>query len=440
MTILKKLFSVFPKHQHKHAADSLRALDDAVPIIEFTPDGIILRANALFLSKMGYDAKEIVGRHHSMFCPPPMVNSAEYRQFWLRLASGKSFSGKYLRLGKDSHPVWLEASYVPVKDKHGRVIKVIKLAADISERISEAQQQDALVQAISRSMAVIAFNKAGEVLEVNENFLKATGYKADEVLGRHHRMFCSEELRNSQEYQQFWQRLNQGEFFSGQYPRLNRNGETIWLRATYNPVFDAEGRMYKIVKFASDVTEQVLQNQQENDAAQHAWKMAQQTRESSVTGADVIEDSVRTMAEIAKEMNSVSADVFGLNGQSDRIADMVHTIRNIAEQTRFIALNAAIEAARAGTSGRSFAIVAAEVRTLAARINEATEEIGRVVSSNNQLAKKVLEDIENNLKNTARGVNLMRQAGEVIASIQSNSARAEEAVRNVSRSASPRFA
>lgn len=198
--------------------------------------------------------------------------------------------------------------------------------------------------------------------------------------------------------------------------------------------------MYKIVKFASDVTEQVLQNQQENEAAQHAWKMAQQTRESSVTGADVIEDSVRTMAEIAKEMNSVSADVFGLNGQSDRIADMVHTIRNIAEQTRFIALNAAIEAARAGTSGRSFAIVAAEVRTLAARINEATEEIGRVVSSNNQLAKKVLEDIENNLKNTARGVNLMRQAGEVIASIQSNSARAEEAVRNVSRSASPRVA
>ena len=389
---------------------------------------------------MGYEIKEIVGRHHSMFCSPSLVNSAEYRQFWLRLASGKSFSGKYLRLGKDNHPVWLEASYVPVKDRQGRVIKVIKLAADISERISEAQQQDAMVQAISRSMAVIAFNKAGEVLEVNENFLKATGYKADEILGRHHRMFCSEELRNSQEYQQFWQRLNQGEFFSGQYPRLNRQGKTIWLRATYNPVFDTEGRLYKIVKFATDVTEQVLQNQQENEAAQHAWKMAQQTRESSessVTGADVIEDSVRTMADIANEMNSVSADVFGLNGQSDRIADMVHSIRNIAEQTRFIALNAAIEAARAGTSGRSFAIVAAEVRTLAARINEATEEIGRVVSSNNQLAKKVLEDIENNLKNTARGVNLMRQAGEVIASIQSNSERVEEAVRNVSRSSTP---
>ncbi len=213
MTILKKLFSLFSKHQHKHAADSLKALNDAIPIIEFTPEGTILRANDLFLNKMGYEIKEIVGRHHSMFCSPSLVNSAEYRQFWLRLASGKSFSGKYLRLGKDNHPVWLEASYVPVKDRQGRVIKVIKLAADISERISEAQQQDAMVQAISRSMAVIAFNKAGEVLDVNENFLKATGYKADEILGRHHRMFCSEELRNSQEYQQFWQRLNQGEFF-----------------------------------------------------------------------------------------------------------------------------------------------------------------------------------------------------------------------------------
>ncbi|VDZ73679.1 methyl-accepting chemotaxis protein I, serine sensor receptor [Atlantibacter hermannii] len=225
--------------------------------------------------------------------------------------------------------------------------------------------------------------------------------------------------------------MNQGEFFSGQFPRLNRRGEPLWLRATYNPVFNSDGQLYKIVKFATDVTADVMRNQKEQEAAVHAWDMAVQTHGSAQTGASVIENSIRMIDTIAQGMGAVSGDVSRLNNQSDSIDGMVETIRSFAMQTRLIALNAAIEAARAGASGKSFAVVAAEVRMLAASVSSATEEIERVVASNNQLAKAVLNGIENNLLHTREGVTLMREAGEVIASIQKNAAGVENAVKDV---------
>jgi methyl-accepting chemotaxis protein len=416
------------------SAASFNALVQTTPVIEFTPAGIIQQASPLFLATMGYSADEIRGRHHSMFCPPSCANSPEYSRFWQRLAAGESFSNKYLRLAKGNRPVWLEARYIPVTDWRGRVCKIIKIAADISERVQSALEQESVINAISRSMAVISFNPAGIVLDVNENFLKTTGYQRGDVLGKHHRMFCSETLRKSEEYRQFWERLNQGEFFSGLFPRLNRQGEPLWLRATYNPVFNSDGQLYKIVKFASDVTEQVLRNQREQEAAVHAWNMAVQTRASAQAGAVVVENSIRMIDRITQGMNVVSADISRLNSQSDSIDGMVETIRSFAMQTRLIALNAAIEAARAGASGRSFAVVAEEVRSLAASVSGATENIERVVAGNNQLAKEVLKGIESSLKDTGQGGTLMREAGEVIAGIQKNSEGLESAVKDVARS------
>ena len=189
------------------------------------------------------------------------------------------------------------------------------------------------------------------------------------------------------------------------------------------------------MKFATDVTEQVLRNQQEYDAALNAWNMAVQTRGSAQAGANVIENSIQQISQIAQEMGDVSADVSRLNSQSASIDGMVETIRRFAMQTRLIALNAAIEAARAGASGRSFAVVAAEVRTLAASVSSATEEIERVVAGNNELAREVLRGIETSLASTGQGVSLMREAGEVIASIQKDSERVESAVREVARAA-----
>ncbi|MDH2065683.1 PAS domain-containing methyl-accepting chemotaxis protein [Pantoea sp. GD03673] len=435
LNLLKYLVPSFLRQRGVHAAASFQSLGHAMPVIEFTPEGIIQKASPLFLSAMGYRADEIIGQHHRMFCPPALVNSPEYRRFWQRLAAGESFSDKYLRLASGMRPVWLEASYIPVKDRRGRVFKIVKIAADISERMQSSLEQASIINAISRSMAMIAFSPDGHVLEANDNFLRATGYEAAEVIGQHHRLFCSDELSQSEEYRQFWVRLNQGEFFSGQFPRLNRRGEPLWLRATYNPVFNSDGQLTKIVKFATDVTEQVLRNQQEYDAALNAWNMAVQTRGSAQAGADVIDNSIRMISQIAEEMSVVSADVTRLNSQSDSIDGMVETIRRFAMQTRLIALNAAIEAARAGTSGRSFAVVAAEVRSLAASVSSATEEIERVVAGNNQLARDVLRGIETSLANTGEGVLLMREAGAVIASIQKDSERVESAVRDVARAA-----
>jgi methyl-accepting chemotaxis protein len=430
ITALKRFFSL----SRQRSATSYNALCQNKPVIEFSPEGVIQKASPLFLSAMGYRAEEIIGHHHRLFCPPSLVNSPEYSQFWQRLARGESFSGKYLRLAKGDRPVWLEASYIPITDRRGKVTRVIKIAADISARIQVALEQESIVNAISRSMAIISFSPDGIVLEANENFLTTTGYKREEVIGKHHRLFCSPTLYKSDEYRQFWERLNQGEFFSGQFPRLNRQGEPLWLRATYNPVFNHDGQLYKIVKFATDVTADVLRNQREQEAAVHAWDMAVQTRGSAQAGASVIENSIRMIDTIAQGLGAVSTDVSRLNNQSDSIDGMVETIRSFAMQTRLIALNAAIEAARAGASGRSFAVVAAEVRTLAASVSSATEEIERVVASNNQLAKEVLSGIENNLTNTREGVTLMREAGEVIASIQLNAAGVETAVKDVALS------
>ncbi|HHH4562593.1 TPA: methyl-accepting chemotaxis protein [Enterobacter roggenkampii] len=412
-------------------AISYDAICQNKPVIEFSPEGVINKASPLFLSTMGYRADEIIGLHHRIFCPPSLVSSPEYSQFWQRLAKGESFSGKYLRLAQGNRSVWLEASYIPVTDRRGRVTRVIKIAADISERVHSALEQEAVINAINRSMAIITFNPEGIVLEANENFLNVTGYKRDEVIGKHHRLFCADALYKSDEYRQFWERLNQGEFFSGQFPRLNRQGDPLWLRATYNPVFNSDGQLYKIVKFATDVTADVLRNQREQEAAVHAWDMAVQTRGCAQSGASVIENSILMIDRIAQGMGVVSTDVSRLNNQSESIDDMVETIRKFAMQTRLIALNAAIEAARAGASGRSFAVVAAEVRNLAASVSSATEEIEQVVASNSQLAKDVLSGIENSLMNTREGVTLMRKAGEVMTSIQSNAEVVEIAVKDV---------
>lgn len=255
LNVVKNLIALLNPRRGQRSSASFNALSQAMPVIEFSPAGIIQKASPLFLTAMGYRADEIIGRHHSMFCPPELVNSPEYSRFWQRLAAGENFSNKYLRLASGNRPVWLEASYIPIADRRGKVFKIIKIAADISARMESALEQESVINAIGRSMAVIAFSPAGIVLDVNENFLQATGYTRDQVLGQHHRLFCSEKLCRSDEYRQFWERLNQGEFFSGQFPRLNRRGEPLWLRATYNPVFNSKGQLYKIVKFASDVTE-----------------------------------------------------------------------------------------------------------------------------------------------------------------------------------------
>lgn len=412
---------------------TLSSLSDAIAMIEFSPEGNILNANSLFLEKMDYALFEVVGQHHRIFCPDSLVNSHEYTAFWQRLRRGESFSDKFLRLARNSRPVWLEANYVPVRDRNGRVIKIVKLASDITDRIIDAQEQRSMTNAINRSMAVIAFNTKGEVLRANDNFLKTMGYQDHEIIGQHHSLFCSDDLTQSREYSAFWKKLLQGDFVSGQFPRVDKAGNTIWLRATYNPVFDEHNRLYEVVKFATDVTSQVLKNQQERDAADHAYKAALETRENTRIGVSVIESSVMKMNEIAGELRKVSEDINGLSSQSAQIGVIVDTIRSIASQTNLLALNAAVEAARAGTHGRSFAVVANEVRSLAANIHTASQEIASVVDRNHELAAIAQKNIFANLNRADQGVTLVKEAGEVIVDIQTNSNQVVDAIGNVTQ-------
>ncbi|WP_311790184.1 MULTISPECIES: PAS domain-containing methyl-accepting chemotaxis protein [Pantoea] len=435
-TIPSGLLSRLAWQKQTRPSATLNSLNNAIAMIEFTPEGIILNANSLFLDRMGYALNEVIGQHHSLFCTADFVQSSQYRDFWLRLKRGESFSDKYLRLAKNSRPVWLEANYVPVRDRAGRVVKIVKLATDITARITDAQEQRAMTTAIDRSMAVITFNLKGEVLKANANFLNTMGYRADEVIGLPHSRFCSEELRQSAEYKAFWEKLNRGEFISGQFQRVNKQGRTVWLRATYNPVFDAEGILYKVVKFATDVTAQVEKNQQERDAAQQAYKTALQTRESTRHGASVIENSVQTINALAGELHGISDDISDLSDSSDRIGEIVASIRRIADQTNLIALNAAVEAARAGTHGRSFAVVANEVRTLAANINQATSEIESRMQQNQLLATKALQGIASNMKRADEGVVLAQQAGDVISELRDSSSEVVRAISHVTETLS----
>ena len=244
------------KQQAADFQGQLDAISKSQAVIEFNMDGIILTANDNFLAAMGYALNEIQGKHHSIFAEPQHAKSEEYRSFWANLNAGKFSSGEFKRLAKGGREVWIQASYNPIFDLNGKPFKVVKYASDITQQKLQSANYEGQLQAISKSQAVIEFNMDGTIITANENFLNAMGYNLDEVKGQHHSMFAETEYANSNEYRDFWQKLNQGLFDSGEYKRVAKGGREIWIQATYNPIFDASGRPIKVVKFATDITKQ----------------------------------------------------------------------------------------------------------------------------------------------------------------------------------------
>ena len=410
------------------ASATLAALDRSMALIEFQPDGTILNANSNFLSLMGYTLAEVRGQHHRLFCEPGQSSSREYSEFWRRLASGEFVSERFLRRDKQGREIWLEASYNPILGASGRVEKVLKIAADISAEVRKEQEQNSLINAINRSMAMIEFNLQGEVLTANDNFLSTMGYRLEDIRGKHHRLFCNREEADSAGYKNFWAQLNRGEYVSGRFQRVGRNGQPIWLRATYNPVFDSNGKLYKVVKFATDVTEQVQHQEAESRAARIAYDTALQTDATAQQGAQVVQHTVEVMQGIAGELNRAAEGISAVSEQSEMISSIVQTIRGIAEQTNLLALNAAIEAARAGEQGRGFAVVADEVRSLAGRTSQATVEIVEVVRRNHELAQGAVNSMDASKDKAEQGVRLANEAGAVILEIQEGARRVVDAI------------
>jgi len=232
----------------------LAALEQVQAVIEFDLDGRVQRANRLFLDLMGYSAPEVQGQHHRMFCPTEVTASAAYHALWEDLRAGQVREEVFLRVTKAGQPVWLQASYNPVRDAEGRTVGVVKLATDITAQRIQQADFEGKIAAIHRVQAVIEFDLVGHVLDANTNFLNTFGYQRQEVLGRHHRMFCQPGFVSSTEYANFWERLGRGEFIAGRFRRLSKDGQEIWLQASYNPILDAAGKPYKIAKFAFDIT------------------------------------------------------------------------------------------------------------------------------------------------------------------------------------------
>jgi methyl-accepting chemotaxis protein len=240
------------------ALAQVEAISKSQAVIEFNPDGTIVTANENFLKTLGYSLGEIQGKHHSMFVEPAVRETAAYREFWAKLNRGQYQAAEYKRIGKGGKEVWIQASYNPMLDRNGKVYKVIKFATDITAEKLASMENAGMIAAIGRAQAVIAFNLDGTIITANENFLKTLGYSLGEIQGKHHSMFVEPAMRDSAAYREFWASLNRGEYQATEYKRIGKGGKEAWILASYNPILDEKGKPFKVVKFATDVTEQKL--------------------------------------------------------------------------------------------------------------------------------------------------------------------------------------
>jgi methyl-accepting chemotaxis protein len=247
------------QHQVAALTAKLAALDKSQAVIEFSMDGTILTANDNFLQALGYSLEEVQGQHHRIFMDAQEAQSPEYAQFWQQINHGEFVAGEFKRMGKGHKEIWIQASYNPIFDESGRPVKVVKFATDITQQKIESADFEGQIDAIGKSLAVIEFTMDGMIESANDNFLTTLGYSIDEIKGKHHSLFVDSNYKNSDEYRQFWQSLNRGEFFSGEYKRLGKGGKEIWIQASYNPILDLNGKPMKVVKYATDITNKKLQ-------------------------------------------------------------------------------------------------------------------------------------------------------------------------------------
>jgi len=265
------------------AQSKIAAIERAQAVIEFDLQGQVLRANDAFLSVTGYSAEEVLGQHHSMFCDPAYVKSSDYKQFWSRLAQGEFAAGEYKRFGQGRREIWVQATYNPILDQNGKPVKVVKFAVDVTQSKQQAAEYEGRVNAISRAQAVIEFDLQGHVLDANDHFLQLMEYKLEDIVGKHHRMFCDPVYAASEQYEEFWHKLGRGEYESGEYRRFGKSGKEVWIQSTYNPIMDVDGKPRRIVKYAHDITEAKLRNA-EFEGKVNAIGRAQAIIEFDLTG------------------------------------------------------------------------------------------------------------------------------------------------------------
>ena len=374
-------------------AGKLAAISRAQAVIEFNMDGTIVTANENFLGAMGYSLDEIKGKHHSMFVTQGDRDSAAYREFWARLNRGEFQAAEYKRLGKGGKEVWILATYNPILNEAGKPFKVVKFATDVTAQKLKAADNDGQIAAIGKSQAVIEFNMDGTIRTANQNFLGAMGYSLAEIKGQHHSMFVEPSEKNSAAYRQFWEALNRGEYQAAEYKRIGNGGREIWIQASYNPILDLNGKPFKVVKYATDITAQAIGRKKAENArglieavAAGSEQMSASIREISETMAKSRETATMATGRVA----AADAQAQKLHDAAQAMGGIVELIGNITGQINLLALNATIESARAGEAGRGFAVVASEVKNLANQAKGATDTISKEIESLNGVASDVV--------------------------------------------------
>ena len=404
------------------------SLCEEMLVLDLDPKGQITDVNQSFLSAMGYRRENLIGRDVRSLLPESFRKAPNYASLMQALEQGKHLTGEFHLYRANGDDAWVRTIWQPSHNSRKQLTGFTVCSVDLTSAIETAKENQGLINALLRSTAVIEFNLQGEVLTANQRFLAAMGYRLDQIKGKHHRTFCEPEEYNSQAYRDFWVKLNRGEFIADRFKRIDSYGRVVWLEASYNPVHDAHDNLYKVVKFATVITDQVNQEAAVAEAATIAYSTSQQTDATAQNGTAVVNQTVEVMRKITHQVQEAAEGIEALDKQSQLISTIIKTISGIADQTNLLALNAAIEAARAGEQGRGFAVVADEVRSLAARTSQAAKEIVDVVQKNQALAQAAVASMASSRVQAEQGLSLANEAGSVIVEIQDGAQRVVDAV------------
>ena len=404
------------------------SLDSEMLVLQLDPQGRIEMVNGNFESEMLYRSDQLLGRNIEDIVPAHVKSLDFYQCMKSAITRGEHLNGAFRLLRGNGQEAWLRSILQPVKNSEGRIKYFTLHSSDLTRTIETSREHESLIKALMRSTAVIEFALDGTILTANDRFLASVGYRLEQIRGKHHRMFCTPEEANSVGYQAFWDKLRRGEYVAERFKRIDAHGRVIWLEASYNPLFDAHDVLYKVVKFATVITDQVNQEQAVAEAADVAYNTSLGTDVSAQKATDVVTQTVSVMRGLEASMQEAAEGIQALDTQSRVIGSIIKTISDIAGQTNLLALNAAIEAARAGEQGRGFAVVADEVRQLASRTSTATEEIARVVKQNEQLAQAAVEIIDTSKRQAEQGLALADETGSVIVEIQDGAKRVVDVV------------